>query len=200
MADLKDHYRKRDGKILIELKLSDIMQLFDSLDPFPFHEKALDRNAEEFITESVRDLPLKEELALVIHLPEDIAMGKEAKALRSAIQNHYAYRSSAVARDLKQKFRQGRLSLIIGLAFLFVCLSINQGLVVFGNTLFISTLREGFLIIGWVAMWEPINIFLYSWWPIRREIQVYEKIRSMQIDVVPLPKKIGPDGVELHYG
>ncbi|MDD1674528.1 MAG: hypothetical protein LUQ13_02675 [Methanomicrobiales archaeon] len=188
MADPKDHYHMRDGKILIEIKLADIMQVFDSLDPFPFLEKALDRNAEEFITESVKELPLKDELSLVIHLPEDIAQGKEAQGLKTAIKNHYAYRASATARELRQKFRQGRLSLVIGLAFLFVCLSINQALVILGNTILINTLREGFLIIGWVAMWEPINIFLYAWWPIRRELKVYEKIHSMDIEVLPLPK------------
>jgi hypothetical protein len=188
MADPWEHYRRRDGKILIELKLTDMMQMFDSLDPFPFHERALDRNAEEFITESVKDIPPKENIGLVVYLPEDIAAGKEASALRTAIQNHYAYRAAAAERDLRQKFRQGRISLVIGLAFLFSCLAINQGLAILKATLFINTLREGFLIIGWVAMWEPVNIFLYAWWPIRRELQVYQKIQSMEIEVFPHPK------------
>ena len=33
----------------IELRLRRIEQLFDSFDPAPFHEKDLDRDAEEFI-------------------------------------------------------------------------------------------------------------------------------------------------------
>jgi hypothetical protein len=34
---------------LIELKLSGLNQLFNSMDPSPFHERDLDHDAEEFI-------------------------------------------------------------------------------------------------------------------------------------------------------
>lgn len=32
-------YREREGKLLIELELHSMMQLFNSFDPAPFHEK-----------------------------------------------------------------------------------------------------------------------------------------------------------------
>lgn len=32
-------YREQDGKLLIELELHSIMQIFNSFDPAPFHEK-----------------------------------------------------------------------------------------------------------------------------------------------------------------
>jgi hypothetical protein len=32
---------------------------------------------------------------------------------------------------------------------------------------FANVFREGLLIGGWVAMWRPIEVFLYDWWPIR---------------------------------
>ncbi len=39
MVDIESLYRKEDGKILIEIKLSSVLQLFNSFDPAPFHEK-----------------------------------------------------------------------------------------------------------------------------------------------------------------
>ncbi len=39
MVDIESHYKKVDGMILIEIKLSSIMQIFNSFDPSPFHEK-----------------------------------------------------------------------------------------------------------------------------------------------------------------
>ena len=42
-------YREREGKLLIELELHSIMQIFNSFDPAPFHEKELDREAEEYM-------------------------------------------------------------------------------------------------------------------------------------------------------
>lgn len=44
-------------RALIELQLETIEQLFHSLDPFPFHRKDLDRDAEEFIVSWARELP-----------------------------------------------------------------------------------------------------------------------------------------------
>jgi hypothetical protein len=46
-------------------------------------------------------------------------------------------------------------------------------------------LAEGILICGWVAMWRPIQIFLYDWWPIARMIAVYKRLTRIAIDVRP---------------
>ena len=31
---------------------------------------------------------------------------------------------------------------------------------------FADVIRESLLIGGWVAMWRPLEVFLYDWWPI----------------------------------
>jgi hypothetical protein len=36
---------------------------------------------------------------------------------------------------------------------------------------------------GWVAMWRPLEIFLYDWWPIRDERQLYERLSVMPVRV-----------------
>ena len=56
MVDIESLYKKVDGSILIEIKLSSVMQLFNSFDPAPFHEKELDTAAEHYIIETVKDL------------------------------------------------------------------------------------------------------------------------------------------------
>jgi hypothetical protein len=33
-------------------------------------------------------------------------------------------------------------------------------------------IRESLLIGGWVAMWRPMEILLYDWWPIRAEARL----------------------------
>jgi len=43
---------------------------------------------------------------------------------------------------------------------------------------------EGLTIIGWVAMWEPINVFLYGWWPIVHKKNIYRKIIDMNVSVI----------------
>jgi hypothetical protein len=47
----------------------------------------------------------------------------------------------------------------------------------------LEILDEGLLIIGWVAMWRPLEIFLYDWVPIRRRCRVFAKLSSMPVVV-----------------
>jgi hypothetical protein len=55
---------------LIELRVDNIAQLFHTLDPFPFRERDLDREAEEFIVGWARELPTGRAIRIIIHLPQ----------------------------------------------------------------------------------------------------------------------------------
>jgi hypothetical protein len=46
-------------------------------------------------------------------------------------------------------------------------------------------LRESLLIGGWVAMWRPLEIFLYDWWPIRAEARLYDRLGEMPVKLAP---------------
>jgi hypothetical protein len=42
-------------------------------------------------------------------------------------------------------------------------------------------LRESLLIGGWVAMWRPMEVFLYDWWPIRADAQLADRLSAMRV-------------------
>jgi hypothetical protein len=44
-------------------------------------------------------------------------------------------------------------------------------------------LRESLLIGGWVAMWRPLEVFLYEWWPIRAEARLYDRLAAMPVRI-----------------
>jgi hypothetical protein len=44
--------------------------------------------------------------------------------------------------------------------------------------------RESLLIGGWVAMWGPLEIFLYNWWPLRHEWRICERLAEADVDLV----------------
>jgi hypothetical protein len=184
--DLESRYRRHGDTILIELKLSSVMQLFNSLDPSPFHEKDLDDDAAEYILGTARDFPLKTPMRLSITLPAD-AIGKDtADTIAHAIHNFFDYRELVAARELRQLLRRGRASLAIGLVFLSACLFARELAGNFVTGTFSEILLEGLLISGWVAMWRPIQIFLYDWWPMRNLRRLNDKLSHLKIDVKPL--------------
>lgn len=44
---------------------------------------------------------------------------------------------------------------------------------------------ERLLIIGWVAMWRLLEIFLYEWVPLNRRCRIFAKLSKMPVVVQP---------------
>ncbi len=53
-----------------------------------------------------------------------------------------------------------------------------------GDTTLIFILRESLIIGGWVAMWRPLEILLYDWWPLRQERIVCERLARAPVELV----------------
>jgi hypothetical protein len=168
----------------IEIRLSRPQQLFNSLDPSPFHERDLDQDAEEYIVDSADEYPLNKPLTLIIHLPADQI--ETANDLAQAIHNYFAYRVGETRRRLRFFFRDGRISLVAGLVFLFVCIALRQFVLAVGRSLAADIADEGLYIVGWVAMWRPLEIFLYDWRPIRHRLRLFAKLSQIPVIVRPI--------------
>ena len=184
MAEPTNHAVARDAA-RIEISLNRLSQLFNSLDPSPFHERDLDQDAEEYIVGSAEEIGRQRPIALVIHLPADQVPGPGSIDLGDAIHNYFAYREAHERRRLRVLFRDGRIALLIGLAFLFCCVLLRELAFSFVKDSASDIFGEGMLIIGWVAMWRPLEIFLYEWVPIRRRCHVLAKLAAMPVIVQP---------------
>ena len=169
---------------LIEVSVEKLQQLFNAIDPSPFHRRDLDPRAEEFIVDWAKDLPADKPWALVVHLERPAGRPDEAAALREAIHEYFGQRVIASKRRLRQLFRHGRISLAIALAFLAASVAVGDAVAVYlGESRLGEILREGFLIGGWVAMWRPLEIFLYDWWPIRAEAHLLERLSVLPVRI-----------------
>jgi hypothetical protein len=166
----------------IELRLHDIQQLFNSLDPSPFREKDIDRDAEEFIVGWSNEIPLKEPLGLRVHL-EQPPRDDPAPLIRDAVRHYFASRAAHATLEFRQLMRQGRLTLVIGLVFLGACITAAE-VVARGGTVWAEYVRESLTIAGWVAMWRPMHIYLYEWWPVRRQITNLTRLSTMRVEVI----------------
>ena len=169
---------------VIQVHVGELKQLFNAIDPSPFREKDLDPKAEEFIVGWAREAPRDAPLALLVHLDHPASLPEEAAALHDAIREFFVNRAEASRRSLRQLFRRGRTSLAIGVAFLAVTFLVGDAV---GNALrgqrLGELLREGLLISGWVAMWRPLEIFLYDWWPVRAEARLSDRLSAMPVRI-----------------
>ncbi len=174
------------GCALIEVHISELQQIFNSLDPTPFRTRDLDPKAEAFIADWAREKHVDSPLGLLIHVDREAASKEQISTVESAVGEYFAGRASATRQQLRLLFRRGRTSLVIGLVFLagsMVLGNIAEGLL--HETRFTGIARESLLIGGWVAMWRPLEVFLYDWWPIRAEARLFDRLSAMTVRVVP---------------
>lgn len=168
----------------ITLRVRTVAQLFDSLDPSPFRERDLAAHADEFVTSWVRELPRGAPFVIVVELPADEANRPEAKRIDEAFSNYFRHCGEAAARDLRELFRVGWRSLLIGSLVLLACLSASQLVAAkLENGVAARVLEESLIIVGWVANWRPIEIYLYDWLPIRRRIAFFRRIAEAPVRV-----------------
>lgn len=169
----------------MELRLRELKQLFNSMDPSPFHERDLDAAAEEFIVDWARELPAGQEfeLSILLATPPDPV---QAAGTEEAVRNYFHQQAERKRRALRRMFRLGRYSLAIGILFLAGCLTLSRvlGQMFEGSSLF-ATLELTLDIIGWVALWRPLEIFLYDWWPLRADRRLCDRLGRMRVRVVP---------------
>ncbi len=168
---------------LIEVKVAEVHQLFNSMDPSPFHERDLDHDAEQFIVSWAQEYPRRAPLKLVVHLGQLPADVSDPQALvAESVRHYFAYRAEMARREFRLLMKEGRAALIIGLVFLAVCELAAQSLPATQDT-WHGMLRQGLAIIGWVAMWRPLEIYLYRWWPVLRLQHVYQNLSAMQVEI-----------------
>lgn len=175
----------KDELNLIELRIREIPQLFETLDPLPFREKDLDKDAEEYIVSWARELPRNREFRLIIHAPSATLSSAHAPQVEPAFQRYFGYRADAMARDLNELFRLGRTSLAIGIVALAACILLARLVAAFaGGSGFSRFIEESLIILGWVSNWKPIEIFLYDWWPLARQRDLYRKLARASVHLV----------------
>src|SRR6478736_7049548 len=165
--------------VVIHVRVAELKQLFNSIDPSPFRNKDLDPKAEEFIVGWAKDVPRDAALALMVELDRPAGLPDEAAVLRDAIHEFFSHRAHAFRQRMRELFRVGRTSLLIGLAVLAGAIALGDflGSLLKGSRIG-EIVREGLTIGGWVSMWRPLEIFLYDWWPVRREARLAEKLAA----------------------
>ena len=188
MTGIESLYNREDGRVLIEIKLSSIIQLYNSFDPAPFHEKELDDGAEQYIVDIVRDFPKNTEFKIIIYLPGGLSCCDEAFKIPAALRNHFSYLALMQERKFRERMNYGKFSILIGLSFLAVAMVASQAVEDYLSAYPLAHLAAIALeVAGWVAMWEPVTVFLYQLWPILVQKTLYEKISRMETEIRPYP-------------
>ena len=172
------------SELQILVSVDGLSRLFHSFDPSPFRERDLDVDAEKFIVGWAQDAPAAAPLAIVIQLPGDQTRPDSAALIEAAVRNNFDYKVGQETRALRELFREGWSALLVGIPILAVSMIASQLIGIDAAPASTAgVISESLLILGWVANWKPLEIFLYGWWPIVRRRTLYRRLAAARVEV-----------------
>ena len=190
-------HRIEDGRSCIDIKIRHSSQLFDRRDPAPFRERDLDEDAVDYLLAAAREIPRKRPLKIVATISEEPEPRLAPDVIVEAVRGHFIYERQQIERRLREHVRRGQMILGVGITVLVVFLTLAESTVSLPPGPLREILREGLVITGWVAMWRPLEVLLYDWWPIvderRRITRILEAPVSIRYDAAAVPAAGGGD-------
>lgn len=171
-----------NGSLEIKLQLLNINELLRS--PISLYRKrTLKSDAEDFIVEEAETLPRKGAINMKVHLALSEVKYKDDIAL--AIHRHFCYRREQSQKKFKRVLQYGWRILFIALGLLAVIFSLTEiALHLIPDNRLVLFIRESFIILGWVALWRPLELLLYDWYPIKTNINLYYRLEHSNVQVI----------------
>ena len=173
---------------VLDVQVDRLDELFNAIDPAPFRGRALDPDAEAYLVARAHQDGRRRRLQLRVYLAGEPVTEAAATGLRQAVHIHFHNRAVATRRQIRRLLRNGRISLAIGLVFLGVATLVESAITgIAGLPSYVRVLADSLIIGGWVALWRPLEIFLYDWWPLLGQARLYDRMSIMTVELRGAP-------------
>jgi hypothetical protein len=171
----------------VSIHVRNVAQMFNSLDPSPFWDRDLDREAAEFIEEEFSEKLSAHTWHLHVHAPEGAALAAD---LQAAVEHYYERLATSARHRLRDEMRVGQVALLGGIAIFLASMTIRGILtgVLHGGVP--RMLDEGLIILAWLALWRPAESLVYGWVPLYRKRRLYERLAAVRVSLRTEPPNI----------
>ena len=169
----------------ITLHLDDIQDLF--ADPEPGSDRY--DSGMDYLYSEVRIYPRHEKFKVTIELPQEKITEGLLERTRAKMKRYCQFKVEQSHKELIALHHQGVATLWIGLLVMVICLVLAFAFTLMAQSGMNKILEVALQVIatlfvlsaGWVALWEPSEIFLYDWWPFRQDMRIYNKIADADL-------------------
>jgi len=176
---LARYERAVDGRIIIDVAAKRMKDLYNNFDKSaPYIRRDLDQELGEYLIDCAKEL--RREIFVVRftlgHPPDD---GKQSR-IRRSINAYFLYLAESEQQKIMQMFRRSAILFCIGLAILFLAVSLNQ---VLGaeRSVVANVFAQGLTVAAWVSLWESLAIFLIEWFPHRKNTLLYRRLADSEL-------------------
>jgi hypothetical protein len=185
----------------IELRIAHPAQFYNLLDPAPNDEKEINHATESYIMDSLEDMPndKRSSAKIVLYLEQTLYDDEKIRTdMEHAIHSHFALRLCTAHQKYKLAMNKGRMYLVRGLIFLMICLILSSVVTSIHNQNdIVYAIGQSFVIIGWVALWKPVEFYLYDRRDILNERKILEQLESITVETHRWNKNLESETLEL---
>jgi hypothetical protein len=172
----RQNHRHHTASATVSIHVHDQAQLFNSLDPSPFWDRDLDRDAATFIEEEFADKRNADAWHLHVHVQEGVAVSEH---LQQAVESYYRRLANTARRELHEHLKLGQLALAGGIAIFLLSMGLRQ--ILQSMVSLPHILDEGLIILAWLALWRPTEVLVYEWVPYYRKRRLYERLAKIRV-------------------
>jgi len=160
------------------LDINELLHLPISL----YRKRTLESDAAEFIVQEAEALHRNDEINIIINL--SLSEVKYKDDISPAIHKHFCYLKVLSQKKFRQTLRYGWRMLLIALVLLTVIFSLSEiALYFMPDNSAVVFIRESFIILSWVALWRPLDLLLYDWYPIKVNTDLYNRLEHCTVEV-----------------
>ncbi|GAA1057833.1 hypothetical protein GCM10017608_02350 [Agromyces luteolus] len=174
---------------VVSLELHDHAELFEAPELAPLDGRYESRSGVDRILDdpgvTANGPRIVLDLRLPDHAPTSTSPAPDAAAIAGALRGYSRQRITALDARLARIRRRGLIELVAGSIFLAACLALSGVLATVSDGSFWVTefLAEGLVIVGWIALWHPVDLLLFEPWTHRRERGVLRRLSSAQVRI-----------------
>lgn len=182
------------------LQITDLAHMFNAPRIAPLAGGPLDglgiSGVDHLLSQLHLDKALQRARTLTLVMPVDMATAADPDQTRLALRNHLQWRIEREQRELRNTHRYGGKVTIFALVMLAICLALSSlfasDVTEWMRPLLRKTFEYGFEIIGWVILWHPIDVLVFSPVSIRARMAALEALATMNIVIRSDPSPGSP--------
>ncbi len=169
----------------VSLHVRNLGQLFNSLDPSPFWDRDLDREAAAFIEEEFSGRPRDRTWLLNVSFADQL--DDTQSDLQEAVRRYYLRLTDSVRHHIREQLRVARISLALGIGVFVACMVGRELLDGEVAGRLPRALDEGLIVLAWIALWLPIEQLVSDLVPLLRQRSFYRHLARIRVHMRRTP-------------
>lgn len=168
-----------EGEIIIDVAASRVQDLYNDFDRnAPYVRRDLDQDFSDYLLDCAKEIGRKSFVIRITlgQMPSDEVIAR----VKQSIHNYFCYLGEMKKKKIKRANTTSLILLTVGLSVFSVVMLINK--ITGARPVFLANLLiEGLTVAAWVSLWEALATFLIRRSPLRRTIDLVDRLADAPV-------------------